>query len=75
MKKKKAISIVCALLILAGGLYYLFAGTDDVNTDSQAAPAQPANLTFAGSSIIEEQDGKRLWELGPTRLRQILPVK
>ncbi len=64
MKKKKAISIVCALLILAGGLYYLFAGTGDANTDSQAAPAQPANLTFAGSSIIEEQDGKRLWELG-----------
>ncbi|HWR05919.1 LPS export ABC transporter periplasmic protein LptC [Sporomusa sp.] len=66
MIKKNYLGIACVVLILAGGLYYLFGGEPgrDSATDPQAAPTQAAtNLTFAGSSIIEEQDGKRLWEL------------
>ncbi|HWR44319.1 LPS export ABC transporter periplasmic protein LptC [Sporomusa sp.] len=66
MTKKTYLGIAFAVLILAGGLYYLFWGgtAGDSSTDPQAAPAQAAsNLTFAGSSIVEEQDGKKLWEL------------
>ncbi|SMC38768.1 LPS export ABC transporter periplasmic protein LptC [Sporomusa malonica] len=65
MTKKMYVGIACAVLILAGGLYYLFWGgtSGDASTDPQAAPVQPANITFAGSSIVEEQDGKKLWEL------------
>lgn len=64
MKKKIYVGITCAALVLAGGLYYLFGGTSGkVSTDQQTTPAQPANITFAGGSIVEEQDGKKLWEL------------
>lgn len=62
--KKNYLIIICVVAILAGGLYYLLAGPDGEQTADPQTPAQPAaNLTFAGSSIIEEQDGKRLWEL------------
>ena len=53
-------------LVLAGGLYYFFRDeppkpvTPAAQTEKQTAP----NLTFAGTSIVEEKNGKRVWELG-----------
>lgn len=66
MKKKVYLSIACAVLILTGGLYYLFAGgtaSDSAATPQTGSPKAAANLTFTGSTIVEEQDGKKLWEL------------
>ena len=65
MKKKAYLSIACAVLILAGGLYYFFAErTSDSSATPQANPPKAtSNITFSGSTIVEEQDGKKLWEL------------
>lgn len=64
MKSKRYLAIACALLILTGGVYYFFWGSAADSTDSPATPSQaPLNLTFSGSTIVEEEDGKKLWEL------------
>lgn len=66
MKKTTYLAIACVVLLLAGGLYYF---VKDEPLPPPAPPAQEtksdpaANLIFAGSSIIEEQNGKRLWEI------------
>lgn len=65
MKKDTLLAVVIALLLLAGGLYYF------LREEPPAAPPQvketgsdpAANISFVGSSIVEEQNGKRLWEL------------
>ncbi|WP_425058583.1 hypothetical protein SCACP_32400 [Sporomusa carbonis] len=67
MNKKTYLSIGCVVFLLAGGLYYyLFRDEPPGNMSPSPEPTaaqSPANITFAGSSVIEEQDGKRLWEL------------
>ena len=65
MSNKRNLAMACALLILIGGIYYFFWGgsaTDSANSPSTPSQA-PLNLTFSGSSIVEEEDGKKLWEL------------
>jgi LPS export ABC transporter protein LptC len=66
LSKKKYLAIALAVLLAAGGLYHLLTGgAAGDSADNQAAvPAQvPTMITFAGSSIVEEQAGKKLWEL------------
>lgn len=66
MKKNLYLGIACAVLIIAGGLYYFFTGgtASDSSASPQAgSPKAASNLTFSGSTIVEEQDGKKLWEL------------
>ncbi len=57
--------IAFTLLIVAGGLYYFNkAETPPPQPPAQQAQADPANdVTFAGSSIVEQENGKKLWEI------------
>ena len=67
MNKTAYLSLACALLLVIGGLYYFFREEPMLPENTPAieqTTAQPAaNLTFAGSSIIEEKNGKKVWEL------------
>ena len=67
MNKTAYLSLACVLLLLTGGLYYFFREEpvlpDNTPTIEQTKPQSTANLTFAGSSIIEEKNGKKAWEL------------
>ncbi|WP_371372157.1 LPS export ABC transporter periplasmic protein LptC [Sporomusa aerivorans] len=66
MTKNKNIGLALAVLIVAGGLYYLLwgAASRDSAENPEAVPTQVnTRITFAGSSIVEEKDGKKLWEL------------
>jgi LPS export ABC transporter protein LptC len=57
--------IACTLLIIAGGLYYF--NREELppppTTQETKASDVPATITFAGSSIVEQQDGKKQWEI------------
>lgn len=64
MNKKSMFLITCVVLMLVAGVYYFIR-----DESPKAPPAQVANndqqiMSYSGNSIIEEQDGKRLWELG-----------
>lgn len=66
MNKTAYLSIACILLLLTGGLYYFFREEPPLaNSIPETKPAttQTSNLTFAGSSIVEEKNGKKVWEL------------
>jgi LPS export ABC transporter protein LptC len=65
LKKTTYLGIACALLIIAGGLYY-FNKTEPLTPPPKTQEAKSevtSNIIFAGSSIIEQKDGKKLWEL------------
>ena len=56
-------AIACTLLLIAGGLYY-FNKDEPPSPPPQPAGADPAaNVVFSGSTIVEQQDGKKQWEL------------
>lgn len=67
MNKTAYLSLACALLLLTGGLYYFFREEPPMPENTPAAqqtePQPAANLTFAGSSIVEEKNGKKVWEI------------
>lgn len=66
MNRTAYLSFACIILLLAGGLYYFFRAEppQPVSPVSESKPAPAgANLTFAGSTIIEEKNGKKSWEL------------
>lgn len=67
MNKTVYLSIACILLLLTGGLYYFFREEPPLPNitpaNQQAAAPASSNLTFAGSSIVEEKNGKKVWEL------------
>ena len=67
MNKTAYLSLACALLLVIGGFYYFFREEPVLPENTPAiepTTAQPAaNLTFAGSSIIEEKNGKKVWEM------------
>ncbi len=57
-------AIACTLLIIAGGLYYF--NREETPPPPPAQEEQDntaANVTFAGSSIVEQLNGKKQWEL------------
>lgn len=65
MKKTTYLAIACVVLFLAAGVWY-FVKDEPLPPQVPAVEKKdslPANVTFSGSSIIEERDGKRLWEL------------
>ena len=67
MNRTAYLSFACIILLLAGGLYYFFRAEPPMPAKSpvsepKAAPAG-TNLTFAGSSIVEEKNGQKSWEL------------
>lgn len=66
MNKTTYLTLACAVLLIIGGLYYFFREEPLINEVPTTKPNQAqtaANLTFAGSSIIEEQNGRKVWEL------------
>lgn len=68
MKKATYLAIACFILVVAGGIYY-FVKDEPLppppEPPKQAAQSDPASfLTFAGSSIVQEEDGKKVYELG-----------
>lgn len=70
MKKSSYWMIAVILLILAGGLYY-FLREEPVVLSPPAKQADTGNtpeMTFSGSSIVEEQGGQRLWELSADKI-------
>jgi len=57
-------AIACTLLIIAGGLYYF--NKEETPPPPQTQTEQDsaaASVTFAGSTIVEQQNGKKQWEL------------
>lgn len=65
MNKKNYMLIAAVLIMLIAGIYYILKDEDPSQPPAQATNTdQPANMSYSGNSIVEEQDGKRLWELG-----------
>ena len=63
MTKKVQIGIACAILIVAGSLgYWLWGGPAKESPEAAAAQDAP-KVTFASSSISQEKNGKKIWEL------------
>ncbi len=70
MKKSLFILAACTLIIIAAGLYY-FAKDEPENAGSPVEQQQKsamANLVFSGSSLAEERDGKKVWELSAEKI-------
>lgn len=56
-------AIACTLLIIAGGLYYFNKPETPPPVQEAEVDKAASNVTFAGSSIVEQLDGKKQWEL------------
>ncbi|HMM20933.1 MAG TPA: LPS export ABC transporter periplasmic protein LptC [Selenomonadales bacterium] len=68
MKKTRWAAIACVLLLLAGGLYYFLREEALAPPPGKEPQSAPANIQFSGSSIIEQDNGKKLWELSAETL-------
>jgi LPS export ABC transporter protein LptC len=65
LKNKKLWIIACAIILVIGSVYYFSADNDDQQQTAQdAGDTKPV---FIGNEIIEEENGKRLWELKAER--------
>lgn len=63
MKKQAGIIIAC-IIIVAGGLYYFIKDEPLAPPPAEEPKAQQTSkLAYVGNSIVEEKDGKPLWEL------------
>lgn len=64
MKRNTYLTIACIILVLAGGLYYFVKDEPLVPPKQVQQSTDPGpTISFKGSTYVEEQDGKRLWEL------------
>jgi len=61
------LSFACIILLLAGGLYYFFRAEPPLPRKAPASTQKTTSagptLTFAGSTVVEEKNGKKSWEL------------
>lgn len=65
MKKNTYLMSACFIILVAGCLYYFFKDEPLVPQGAVAPKVEEAStLSYAGNSITEEKDGKRVWELG-----------
>ena len=65
-KVKQALALVFTLLLLSGGLYYFLKDEPlpvQQTSNEQKNPVKDTPLKFSSSSITEEQNGRRTWEL------------
>lgn len=66
LKKRLSTYLTVAVLalLMAGGLYYFLRdeGAPAPQTGENTT-SLPANMTFAGTSLVEQQDGKKVWEI------------
>lgn len=61
--KKTYLLIACIAVLLAGGLYYLLREDAAPPQTQEAGTGTSANAMFVGNTIVEEEGGKRIWEL------------
>ncbi len=62
--KKKAGMILACIIILASGLYYFLRDEPLTQTPPEVPKdQQTSKLAYVGNSIVEQKDGKPLWEL------------
>jgi LPS export ABC transporter protein LptC len=66
LKKASYLLIACIIVVVVGGLYYFFKDEPfnaqvPVQTEEKSEP--DSGLTYIGNNIVEERDGRRLWEL------------
>lgn len=67
MKKGTYLISACIILLLAGILYYFVKDEPMLppkEPKQQAKNVQGTTLSYIGNKIVEEKDGKPLWELG-----------
>lgn len=64
MKNKKLMIIACVIILLVGCVYYFTRDNSDQQTDQDAGNVKPV---FIGNEIIEEDNGRRLWQLKAER--------
>ncbi|EGO62926.1 LPS export ABC transporter periplasmic protein LptC [Acetonema longum] len=62
--KKSMIAVATVFVVLIGGIIYYFAREEkpEIIQHETVVKEQP-DLKFGGASIVEEQDGRKLWEL------------
>lgn len=66
MKKTSYLAIACIVLLLVGGIYYFVKDEAIIPSPPPAQEASgdsAAGLSYIGNSIVEERNGKRVWEL------------
>ena len=64
LKKTSYLAIGGLVLFLAFGIWYFVREEPlPVKQPEQASPASLPGITFSGSSVVEQQDGKTLWDL------------
>jgi len=70
VKKSTFLAIAVTLLLLAGGLYYFLREEPPMtpNAPRETVSDPAAEVTFSGTSMVEEQGGKRLWELSADKI-------
>lgn len=66
MKNKKLLMIACTIILVISSVYYF---TRDNTADPQqtAQESSETKPVFIGNEIVEEENGKRLWELKADR--------
>lgn len=64
MNKTKYLTVACVLLLILGGLYYFIKDEAPAvpPTSQPASQVQQSNVSFLGNSMVEEHDGKKIWE-------------
>ncbi len=66
MNKSSYLAIACVVLLLVGGIYY-FVKEEAISSSpppaQEASSESPGGLSYVGNTIVEERDGKRVWEL------------
>lgn len=60
MKNKKNIIIILVLILVGIGSYYFMISDNSVKNKNDDAVN---NITYSGNTIVEEKDGKKIWEL------------
>jgi len=70
VKKSSFLAIAVTLLLLAGGLYYFLREEPSVTPKPprQITSDPEAEVSFSGTSMVEEQGGKKLWELSSDKI-------
>lgn len=56
-------AIACTVLLIIGGLYYFNREEPPPPPPAAQEAAADPGITFTGSTIVEQKDGKRTWEM------------
>jgi len=70
VNKNMSLIIAFTVVILAGGLYYFLREEPPATPKPVTTTAEDQNgdMSFSGSSLTEDQGGKRLWELSAGKI-------